>query len=388
MKQQKILALLPFIACSLLVQGCSWMPSSGPERDDISSASQAKNPNIRLIDVTAATVQVLKASEGGASFAQRLGNSTHPPLNQTVGAGDTLEVSVWEAPPALLFGTSALGSPTMTSSSQVTAFPPQMVAADGTIQIPFAGAVPAAGLTLQQIQAGITQRLTGKANQPQALVRLQRNATSDVTVVGEVGQSTKVPLSPKGERLLDAIAAAGGSRQPIEKVSVQITRGNQVVNMPLDRVVKEPSQNIQLAAGDIVTVMYQPKSFTVLGAAGKNAEINFESNGVSLAQALARAGGIQATQGDAQGIFIFRFEDRHTLTTLSGDRPQTAEAKTPVVYRLNLENPASFLNAQEFPMRDKDILYIADAPSVGLQKFLSILSSSVYSVNSIVNLGN
>lgn len=386
MKHCRILPILSGIICATLVQGCSWLPSTGPDIKDISSTAQAKTSSIQLLDITASVVQVLKQREGSSSFAQRLGDSHDTVLTQVVGAGDTLDISVWEAPPALLFGTSIIGTSAMTSSSQVTAFPAQMVAADGTIQIPFAGAIPAAGLTPQQIQAEITSRLKGKANQPQALVRVQQNATSDVTVVGEVGQSTKVPLSPKGERLLDAIAAAGGSRQPVEKVMVQITRENQVVSMPLDRVVKEPIQNIQLAAGDIITVMYQPKSFTVLGSAGKNAEIDFEATGVSLAQALARAGGIENSEGDARGIFVFRHEDNKILASLSGKSQTTfvGGSTTPVVYQLNLKDPISFLNAQEFPMKDKDILYIADAPSTGLQKFLGILSSSVYSINTIM----
>ena len=45
-------------------------------------------------------------------------------------------------------------------------------------------------------------------------------------------------------------------------------------------------------------------------------------------------------------------------------------------------------------MRDKDIVYIADAPSVDMQKFLGILSSSmgvvsssIYSINNISTIG-
>jgi polysaccharide export outer membrane protein len=65
-----------------------------------------------------------------------------------------------------------------------------------------------------------------------------------------------------------------------------------------------------------------------------------------------------------------------------------------VVYRANLKDPLAFLNIQAFPMRDKDIVYIADAPSVDMQKFLGILSSSmgivsssIYSINNISTIG-
>jgi polysaccharide export outer membrane protein len=279
-------------------------------------------------------------------------------------------------------------------TAQGSSFPSQMVASDGTIQIPFAGMIQAAGRTAPEIQREIEARLSRKANKPQALVRVQKNETSIVTIVGEVAQNTKIPLTAKGERLLDAIAAAGGSRQPIEKVMVQVTRDSQVVSMPLEKVVKDPRQNIILAAGDVVSVTYQPKSFTILGAAGKNAEINFESTGVSLAQALGRAGGLQTDRSDAYGVFVFRYEYPQVLGNVPANIPRGADGRVPVVYRANLKDPLAFLNLQAFPMRDKDIVYIADAPSVDLQKFLGVLSSSVgivsssiYSINNLSNIG-
>jgi len=99
------------------------------------------------------------------------------------------------------------------------------VAADGTVNVPFAGSVPVAGKSPQQIERKICRRLAGKANQPQVMVRMIRNATSNVAVVGEVAQSVHIPLR----------------------------------------------------RGDVVTVHFQPLSFTVLGATGKNEEINFEA---------------------------------------------------------------------------------------------------------------
>jgi polysaccharide biosynthesis/export protein len=71
-------------------------------------------------------------------------------------------------------------------SSRAAAFPEQVVSSDGTITIPFAGTLQAEGRTLQEIEAAVVEKLKGKANQPQALVRLVRNTSLNVTVVGEV----------------------------------------------------------------------------------------------------------------------------------------------------------------------------------------------------------
>ena len=384
---------LSLLTLAILTSGCStpssifkYIPSSGASNSQIENAATPQVASgIHLIDVTNAVAQRLLTSQGHESFAQRL-PQTASKLHD-IGTGDTLEVSIWEAPPATLFGASTISSQS-SSSSQVTVLPDQMVTADGTIQVPFAGKIMAAGRSTQEIQDAIVHELTGKAHDPQVLVRVKGNESSNVTVVGEVSQSKSMPLTSKGERLLDAIATSGGSRQPIDKVMVQVTRGSRVASMPLERVVQEPEQNIELSAGDIITLIHQPVSFTVLGAAGKNAEIDFEAKGISLTQALARAGGVLDNRADAHGVFVFRFEDPRALVENTKNLPHTADGKIPVVYRLNLEDPVSFLTAQNFPMKDKDVLYISDAPSTELQKFLSILTSSVYSVDKLVNMAN
>jgi polysaccharide biosynthesis/export protein len=134
-------------------------------------------------------------------------------------------------------------------------------------------------------------------------------------------------------------------------------------------------------------VLFQPLSFTALGATGQNAEIAFEAQGISLAQALARAGGVQDARSDARGVFVFRFEDANGVTDEQRAGPTTPDGKVPVVYRVDLTDPVSFLVAQSFPMRNRDVIYVANAPSAELQKFLNILTASIFSVQGLSNLG-
>jgi polysaccharide export outer membrane protein len=299
-----------------------------------------------------------------------------------------LEVTVWEAPPAALFGSTILTSRANIATTGVTTFPEQMINEDGTINVPFAGAVPVAGKSPKWIEAEIARRLTGKANQPQVMVRVTGNATSSVTVVGEVEQSLRMPLTAKGERLLDALAACGGVKQPVNKITIQLSREGKVSSMPLDSIIQDPKQNVMLKPGDVITAMYQPLSYIALGAIGKNEEINFETQGITLAQALGRIGGLQDKTADARGVFIFRFEDPGLIDAAEGSLPLTPEGKAPVVYSANLKDPRTFLIAQTFPIRDKDVLYVTNAPAAELQKFLNILTSSIYSAASLVNLSN
>lgn len=372
---------------SLFVGGCStypnWIASSGPSAQIINEMNEGENPaGIEIVDLSAEVNYRLQANQNHDQFAATFTDGNM--AGYTVGPGDTLEVNLWEAPPAMLFDSSASELSQGVSTSKATSFPAQMVAKDGTISIPFAGQVRVAGKTPTEIQQEIVNRLSKLANQPQVLVKVAQNQTANVTVVGEVTNNIRMPLTARGERLLDALAAAGGAKQPVEKTTIQITRNEQVRSMPLNAVIRDPRQNIQLAAGDVVTAYHKPLSFTILGAAGsgdsgKEANVDFEASGVSLAQALGQAGGVDSMHADANGVFLFRFESADAL-----DWPQpprlTQDGKVPVVYRINLKNPASFLLAQNFPMQDHDLIYIAYAPSAELQKFMTLILTGAYPV--------
>jgi polysaccharide export outer membrane protein len=117
-----------------------------------------------------------------------------------------------------------------------------------------------------------------------------------------------------------------------------------------------------------------------LGATGKNEEISFEGNGINLAQALARAGGLLDARSDPQGVFVFRFEDRDAVAWPRQPVFTTADDRVPVIYRVDLRNPASFFAMQDFAVKDRDMLYVSNAPVAELQKFLNVVFSVSYPV--------
>lgn len=371
------------LACvSVLMVGCGtypgWLPSSGASRGQVQDTKEAPGlDGIQLVEVDSIVARKLLASRKQNLFSDSFNAPSRS--GYAVGPGDVIEVSVWEAPPAMLFGSGILNSSAAIATTHVTTFPEQMVSTDGTINVPFAGRVFVDQHDPQWIEDEIAKRLNNKANQPQVMVRVTRNTTSSVTVVGEVNASVRMPLTARGERLLDAIAASGGVRQPINKMTLQVTRGNMVQSLPLQTIIQDPKQNIVLQPGDVITALYQPLSFTVLGATGKNDEVYFETQGISLAQALARSGGLVDTRADARGVFIFRLEDAKALDWATNVKT-TPEGKVPVVYEVDLRDPANFFVAQSFPVQNGDVVYVTNAPAAELQKFMSLVVSTLYPV--------
>jgi polysaccharide biosynthesis/export protein len=292
---------------ALLLAGCStFLPTIGPSRRAIeNSAGERSLPAVQIVDVNEEVTERLEAQRSRRLFSEVLGS--RPDQLQPVGAGDYLVVAIWEATPATLFGGSDEINPTgIPTPTRATTLPEQPVDGEGCITVPFAGRIPAAGKTLPEISGEIKRRLSKKANQPEVLVLLSHNLSSTATVVGEVTTSTRVPLTAAHERLLDALAFAAGVKQPVNKTTIQITRGDSVYSLPLETIIQDPRQNIPLQSGDVITALFQPLSFTALGATGKNDEINFETQGISLAQALARSGALVDSRSNPSGVFIFR----------------------------------------------------------------------------------
>ncbi|WP_082922714.1 polysaccharide biosynthesis/export family protein [Halothiobacillus diazotrophicus] len=392
MKISKVCAIGLIVVPLLGVQGCAttsaWLPASGPSAGDITDAGKQPNSAIKVVYVDDTVIQTLAEERKHTYFSQQFPAKLG--ATYLVGPGDVLAISLWEAPPSTLF-TSAPLDGMGGATTRMVSFPEQMVSANGTIDIPFAGMIHVAGRSPQQIQTMIEKKLSGKAHDPQVLVRMAQNTTATVTIVGDVGRSLQMPLTAKGDRLLDALAAAGGVRQSVGKETIQLARDGHVVSMPLKHVIQDPSQNVPLAPGDVITVTPKPLSLIVLGATVKNEEMYFESQGISLAQALGRAGGLQDARADARGVFVFRMADETDLGTTAAkpeSKSATKDGKVPVVYVLDMRNPGSLLLAQGFKMHDNDVLYVSNAPAAELQKFLNIVTSSVYSITSLKAIGN
>lgn len=386
--KKRFLCLL-FVALTVLnLQGCNgFFASAGASRSQISATVNNIDDTpslIQIVPVTPAVARQVVQAERSMKFPA-LANKPAP--ENLVGPGDTLEIIVWEAAPAILFRNSSsssfLGTVTPTGTSN-TVLPPQIVSKQGEIFFPFAGKVFVSGQTPTQISASIVEKLKGKANQPQVIVRVANNLSSIVTIVGEVKQSTLMPLSPKGERILDAVAAAGGVTQPVHKMTIQVTRNGKIQSLPLETIIRDPKANIPLQPNDIVTVYYQPLSFTVLGATGKNDEISFEATGINLSQAMGRVGGLQDARADSKAVFIFRLEPPDALTVKPGSLV-TEDNQVPVVYQFDMNDPATYFLAQTFPMKNKDTLFVSSAASVELMKFLAVFTSVLSPAASINN---
>ena len=361
------------VLAGMIVAGCSALPTAGPTASDVQH-QEIKGQEIRfdLVDINDTVVAALLASPA-ENFHTRFKKYGRPPQPR-IGVGDSLVVSIWEAAGGGLFGTSPTDH--VSAGSRNVTIPEQMVGQDGGVSVPFAGRVTAAGRLPVEVQKAVEQRLAEKAIEPQAIVTVTRSVTNSATVTGEVIAGARVPLSLKGDRLLDLIAAAGGAKTPVYETFVRLSRDGVTATIPMEMLVSDPAENIYAYPGDVLTLVRLPQSFTVFGATGANAQVNFTAERMTLVEALAKAGGLQDLRADPAGVFLFRYEPPPIVKTLG--RPQLGtgpEGSSPMVYRLDLSDAKSYFLAQRFPIHDKDIIYVANADFNELQKFFTLLNT-------------
>ncbi|WP_292531999.1 polysaccharide biosynthesis/export family protein [Methylocystis sp.] len=363
------------LALGLLLEGCSIFPASGPTRKDIvesvTPSLTSGEPSFALVEIDGNSLNAL-ARRAPSTFRGYFGDY-RPAGSQTIGVGDSIQITVWEAASGGLFSSTVADR--MSPGSRSAAIPDQVVGRDGSVTVPYAGRVQVAGRSQQEVESAIIERLRGKAIEPQAVVNVTRNITNTVTVTGEVANGARVPLSLRGDRVMDVIAAAGGYRSPVHETFVTLTRGNRTARAPIQALLANPREDIYLRPGDILTVERTPQTYTVIGATGANAVEPFDARGITLEEAIGKAGGLTDSRADPDGVFVLRYEPAVVAREFPSVAPSLLErGLVPVAYHLNLREPAALFAARRFAMRDKDILYVSNAPFADVSKVVQLVN--------------
>jgi polysaccharide biosynthesis/export protein len=369
---------IALLVCGALA-GCA-LPAAAPTATEIEATATDGVP-YTLVTIDERIAGLLSRYTGpslAATYKSRAAvvtNALHP--------GDAVAVTVYETGGSTLFGSSipAPGSPVAQAGvipAGSTTIPPQTIEADGTIIVPFVGRMQVVGRTPGQVARDIEAQLKGKAVDPQVIVTLVANASNVATVGGDVNSPRPVPLTLRGERLLDVIAAAGGAKFPAYETYVRVIRRGQVGMALLQSVITKPTENIVVRPNDQIFLTRVPRSFAVLGATQKVSQYTFDTEHVTAAEAIARAGGPIDTIGNPGGIYLFRFEPwyiaKDVILASGGVLPEGEPPPfLPILYRLGMRNAQGYFLAQAVQMRDKDVVLITNAETTQLQKALAVV---------------
>ena len=172
----------------------------------------------------------------GPGFAEE--NTPAPAEPYRIGPEDVLNLFVWKEPEL---------------SMEVRVLP------DGRISFPLVGEVEAAGLSVGELRAIMTEKLEKFVEAPEVTVIVKEALSRRIYTIGEVNKPGPYPLAPS-MTVLQALSVAGGFAEWADKKEILVIRrqGEEEVRIPFDYPAflsgKDPQQNVLLEPNDTVVV--------------------------------------------------------------------------------------------------------------------------------------
>jgi polysaccharide export outer membrane protein len=350
-----------------LLGGCSLMPASGPESWDVKAGQ--RDPNslpYAIVTVTPAVTKILgRQVPRLTQFAEE-----RRPQDIRLGIGDIVSVTIFEAQSGGLFIPAEAG----VRPGNFVSIPNQAVDSHGNISVPYAGNIRAKGRTPVEVQQAIVDAIKNRAIEPQAVVSVADQRTSQITVLTEAG-ARRIPASATPERMLDVIARAGGTGSPGSDTWVILERNKRRAVAPFGALIYEQANNVFVHPDDTIYLYREPQTFLAFGAIGSQQQIPFGTWRITLAEAVAKAGGLVDGAADPASVFLYRGETRETAKDLGIDCTPFSGDLIPVIYNINLRDPAGYFLATNLEMRNKDMIYVSNSVSVESSKAMAYFNT-------------
>lgn len=348
----------------VLLSACS-TPSSGPSASGVEqSARYGVNGSTPVIELTNAVVPVI--SDGDSQGLSSLGGGR---FNSSVmRPGDQIEVRIFDKTEEGLLSAA---------DSKAVDLGRFRVDQSGYVSLPYVGRLKAGGASTASLQNRIVEKLKGSSMSPQAVVSVVEQGGSGFTVNGAVHGAQRFNLSGQSERVLDGIAMAGGPTAAPGETEVTLIRGSRRSTVGMDRLIAEPSQNVYLQPNDQIYVRRDTPSYTSFGAFKSPGEFNFETGELTMAQAIARSGGLLDDRANAKKVYLFRREPADVARRVGMIPPNDPRSgMVPVVYTVDLTKTPAYFMMQSLKMKKGDMLYAPNAGTADFGKAFQIFEKS------------
>ena len=354
---------IAFFMALAIVASCG-LPKVGPNKQQIYAGSVQEEGDAFIVKVNDGVTRAT-ASVPPLGFSESL-TSAAQVGSDTIRAGDVLGLTVWEnVDDGLLAG----------EAQNATILETVQVDGDGFIFVPYAGRIRAAGNSPEAIRRIITERLQDQTPDPQVEVRREAGDGATVSLVGSIGAQGVYAIERPTRTLSTMLARAGGVTIEPEIAQITVIRDQHRSQIWFQDLYNNPELDIALRGGDRILVEEDTRSFTALGATGVQSRINFFTQDLSALEAIARVGGLVTSTSDATGVFVFRDESAQVSNDVLGRQDFTEPQR--IVYLLDLTEPNGMFLARDFIIRDKDTIYVTEAPITQWNKGVSAVFGSL-----------
>jgi polysaccharide export outer membrane protein len=351
---------------SLSYSSCSLAPGvAGPATKITSKETQNAKNAYTLIPITSTFVKSnINQKRHYRSSSRVAGHTAKAGYAYTIGAQDILSITVWDHPeltiPAGEF-----------RSAEASGYPVQ---ADGQFFFPYVGYIHAAGRTVDDIRQEITEKLTGTVINPQVGVAIAKFRSQWINITGEVKKPSTLPITDVPLTILRAISLAGGMTELADKTNLLLNRNGKVQRISFDDLSRKGNlqHNILLKDGDSLHIVENTANKVfVMGEVNNPQSMTYTRTGLTLAEAINNAKGLKEASANPMGVFVLRQENKSD--------------KKPTVYQLNVSSVHAFLLAEQFNLRNRDIVYVTAADVTRWSRVINQLLPTASFFNSSIN---
>jgi len=349
------------------------LPKVGPNKREIYAGSVQREGDAFIVAVNDRVTRATAVTPA-LGFTQAFINAGQIG-SDTINPGDTLGLTIWENVDDGLLAAQGINATTLEEVQ---------VDGSGFIFVPYAGRIRAAGNSPEAIRRIITQRLSEQTPDPQVQVRRLAGDGATVSLIGSVGAQGVYAIERPTRTLSTMLARAGGVSIVPEITQITVLRGGQTGQIWFEDLYNHPELDIALRGGDRILVEEDKRSFVALGATGAQRKVPFETQNLSALEGIAQVGGLNAGTADPTGVFVFRNEPQAVAEQVLG-RTDLQGAQR-MVYVLDLTKPNGMFMARDFVIRDRDTIYVTEAPFTQWSKVISSITGSANSVNGLSSL--
>jgi polysaccharide export outer membrane protein len=369
------------VAVGLLVQGCAPLApgfrSAGNDASKSVSPAGFSSTNIdppppgALIEITPDLIQAQRA----ATLETKLGPDVMALLGEAgpyrIGIGDVVGIVVFDHPEMVF---SSVPATTVADPASVSPAPGYIVSNTGQLSFPYVGKLNVVGMTIQQLEEAVVQRLSRVFKNPQLSVRVEAFRSKRAYMEGEVRNPglqvfTDIPMT-----LSEALNRAGGVATTGDRTSVNLTRDGKTTRIDLIAMADagiDPSR-IPLKNGDMIYVRNRDESkITVMGEVTQQMGVMLRSGRLSLNDALIEVGGLNLTTANPLQIYVIR-----------------NEVKGQSIFHLDARTPTAIAMADGFALKPKDVVYVDPVPLVQWNRVLNLVLPTATTAITYRDLGS
>lgn len=344
-------ATLCLLAVLLSLTGCALAPGMHVDVEDRGDAA------FRVLPVNAAVIGELRRleahrRESAMAFRLPAQDPARAMREYRVGPGDVIGVTVWDHPEL-----------NHDQGERRRASDGAEIGPDGRVFFPYVGLVDVGGKTVGEIRQTLTDRLGTVMRAPQLDIRVLGYRAQRVHVTGEVANPGLVALDNTAKGLLEALGERGGLSERASRRHVYLSRGRQRYEIDLAALYGGESGSISpvLEPGDVIRVPDTAEDqVVVLGAVEQPRSVPIAADTLSAIAAITEAGGVTRNTARGSSVYVFRGP---------GGEGRASDASIQV-FQIDLQRPEGVLHATNFPLRPRDVVYVA---TTGLSKFNSVM---------------